>query len=89
MTASEEVDAALNSFAINDALKGWRQLGKAENDENSRLARVIVYATVERDGFTLADLLKVLEGPGVRAEPERWNGRWSVSNWLTSSGVRS
>jgi hypothetical protein len=67
--SSQAVNSALSSFAIKGALAGWMQLGK--DDDDSRLDRLVVYATIRRDGFTLADLHEVLDGYGVRPKPEQ------------------
>lgn len=53
------VDAALDSFAIDDALEGWRELGG--DAEASRLDRIVVYATVERGGFTRRELDRIFK----------------------------
>ncbi len=69
------VDNALESTAIDDALEGWRHLGGGDaedgGDVDSRLDRILVYATVDRGGFTQAEMLRMLEQTGHRVEPER------------------
>ncbi len=68
--SAEAVDAALSSSAIDRALEGWTRIGR-EEEEDSLLDRLVVYATIERDHFTLADLLEMLHGHGVQPEPQR------------------
>ncbi len=59
---------ALASDAIYDALAGWESL---TNDENaSRLDRIIVYATVKQNRFTMADVMAILEKKGFNYTPE-------------------
>jgi hypothetical protein len=55
----EEVEQALNSEAVRDALKGWSQL--SVNDEENRLDRIIVYSTIKQGDFQLDALMHSLE----------------------------
>ncbi len=63
-----QVDAALTSKAVQDALEGWQHLaGEAE----SRLDRAVVYATVERENFVLAEVLETLREHGADVDADR------------------
>jgi transcriptional regulator with XRE-family HTH domain len=54
-----DVEHALQSRAVQDALVGWRQLSKDE--QAAHLDRLIVYATVEAGEFSLYDITQVLD----------------------------
>lgn len=64
------VESALESAAIDDALEGWRDLG-GTGAEDSRLDRILVYATLGRDGFTQGEAMQLVEEMALRVEPER------------------
>jgi hypothetical protein len=55
-----DVERGLASRDHVSALAGWENLGGTPRE--SRLDRIIVYATVERDGFTLGELMRLLDG---------------------------
>ncbi len=63
-----DVEAALASWAIHDALDGWKYLA---GEDESRLDRVVVYATIEGDAFTLAEVLDTLAGHGSEIAADR------------------
>lgn len=60
---------ALDSPAVRTALAGWQHL--TDNEAANRLDRLIVYATIERKQFTLADLLAVFNAQGYAYDPEQ------------------
>jgi len=61
----EDVAKALASQAIRAALDGWEASISAD-DAEARLGRMVVYATVEGDGFDLSSLAEALEAVGAR-----------------------
>jgi len=63
-----DVDAALASWAIHDALDGWKYLA---GEDESRLDRIVVYATIEGDAFTLAEVLETLARHGSEIAADR------------------
>lgn len=63
------VEEVLDSDALRDKLQGWADLG--EDAAERRLARLMVYATIEDNGFTLAGLLERLAALGVPAAAEQ------------------
>jgi len=67
---SEDVENALDSEAVHGALKGWEELDK-NDPAGCRLDRIIVYATIEQNEFTQADVLRKLEALGHHVPPER------------------
>jgi hypothetical protein len=69
---SEVVDQALESRAIHNAVfGGWETLGGRNDPEGSHLDRLTVYATVGRESFTRADVLRELAERGHPVSPER------------------
>ena len=69
MIEAEDLRGALDSDAIERALAGWGQLGSS--DEESRLDRIIVYATVEAGEFSQAGLLRDLAERRYSVSPDR------------------
>jgi WD40 repeat protein len=55
----EDMAQALNSETVRDALKGWGKL--SFNDQENRLDRIIVYATIKQGEFQLGELMSLLE----------------------------
>ncbi len=55
----EDMTQALNSETVREALKGWGKL--SFDDQENRLDRIIVYATIKQGAFQLADLMSLLE----------------------------
>ena len=68
--STDAVQAALDSPAVDEALDGWRDLGRGD-EEASRLDRVLVYSMVERGGFTLEEASRRLVEVGLMA-PGEW-----------------
>jgi len=65
---SEKVDSALDSNAMFDAIQ---MSGLEGLDENAnRMDRMVVYATINSNGFTLEALLKQLTSCGLKYDPE-------------------
>jgi hypothetical protein len=64
-----DVKRALCSSALFDTLKGWA----AMTDDSSACAmdRVIVYATIEMEGFNLKELVEILEDHGHKANMQQ------------------
>jgi hypothetical protein len=62
------LDAVLDGNRIRDSLLGWGELGPSAAE--SRLDRIVVYAMVERESFTLTELLSFLEEAGFAADTE-------------------
>lgn len=62
------LESVLAGNRVRDALLGWAALSPSE--EESRLDRIVVYATVDQESFTLSDLLASLEQAGYAADPE-------------------
>ncbi len=63
-----QVDAALAGKVVQDALEGWQHLA---GEDESRLDRAIIYATVERESFVLADVLAALRDHGADVDIDR------------------
>ncbi|MGA1863653.1 MAG: hypothetical protein ACMUHX_01190, partial [bacterium] len=57
--SKKDMERAVNSHAIRSALSGWEVL--SSEDKANRLDRIIVYATIKKESFTLADLLRILD----------------------------
>ena len=55
---AEDVTTALHSQAVEDSLASWGQL--SGDKQADRLDRIIVYATVKPDEFTITDVMNVL-----------------------------
>jgi hypothetical protein len=62
------VDEALGSREIETALAGWEQL--VEDPAASRTDKLIVYAGIERESFTFAELIERLRGAGCAVSQE-------------------
>ena len=62
------VEEALASREIETALAGWEQL--VEDPVASRMDKLIVYAGIQRESFTFAELIEVLRGAGCAVSPE-------------------
>jgi hypothetical protein len=60
-TSRDLVDTALSGKAVQEALEAWQRL---TGEDESRLDRAVIYATVERRSFTLADVLATLREHG-------------------------
>ena len=63
-----EVNTALAGKAVQDGLEGWQRLA---GEDDSRLDRAIVYATIERESFTLADVVAALREHGAEVDVDR------------------
>ena len=61
---SSDLDLALDSDAILEALQGWGSLLGPKRADETRLDRMIVYATAEKGEFTQKEMLDILEGLG-------------------------
>jgi len=55
----EDMAQAIKSETVRDALKGWGKL--SFNDQENRLDRIIVYATIKAGEFQLGELMSLLE----------------------------
>ena len=64
----DQVKAVLDGNAIRTALAGWEMLASDRNA--NRIDRIVVYATVRLDRFSLADLLEILERKACAPEAE-------------------
>jgi WD40 repeat protein len=62
------LNAVLEGSAIRNELIDWGNLGETERD--SRIDRIVVYASIARESFSLADLLSSIEQAGFAADPE-------------------
>ena len=58
----------LDGKELRSALEGWAGLGATPRE--SQLDRLVAYATVERDSFSLAELMDVLEQAGLDVVPD-------------------
>ncbi len=67
---ADDVKHALSSDAVRRALSGWETLA-ADDADGNRLDRIIVYATIEQNAFSLAELLAILETENYPVAPER------------------
>lgn len=65
---AEHLRATLDSSEVRRALEGWGGLGATPRE--SQLDRIVVFATVDQDQFTLAELMRRLESEGLALEPE-------------------
>ncbi len=63
-----EVSRALASSPVDRALSGWETL--TGDDANDRLDRILVYATIGHESFTLPGVLDTLADFGITASPE-------------------
>ncbi len=64
----KQLEDVLDGPVINRALGGWSKLtGQKEND---RLDRVIVYAMINRDDFSIVDVMDTLATQKITPEPE-------------------
>jgi hypothetical protein len=66
--SAANLETVLDGNRIRDSLLGWGELGPSAAE--SRLDRIVVYAMVERESFTLTDLLAFLEEAGCAADTE-------------------
>lgn len=66
--SAANIETVLAGNRMRDALAGWPNLGAS--DAESRIDRIVVYASVEAPHFTLAELLTTLEEAGYPADPE-------------------
>ncbi|MCP4696826.1 MAG: AAA family ATPase [Gammaproteobacteria bacterium] len=65
----KDVERAMDSQTIRNALGSWGNL--TGDAEKNRLDRIVVYATVSQETFTMADLWLHLEPLKIPAQPER------------------
>ncbi len=65
----EDMAQALNSEAVREALKGWGKL--SVDEQENRLDRTIVYATITQGEFKLGELMSVLETLGCTYTAEQ------------------
>ena len=68
---AEQVDRALESRPTTNALAGWKELTGTDNPSGNRLDRLLVYATIERESFSLGEALGILEELGESVSPDR------------------
>lgn len=66
--SAANIETVFAGNRVRDALAGWPNLGAS--DAESRIDRIVVYASVEAPHFTLAELLTTLEEAGYPADPE-------------------
>ncbi len=65
----EDVDKALESWPIQSALEGWLVLTRDEDDR--RLDRALIDATVGSDSFTLSEAREALARQGLNIDEDR------------------
>ncbi len=65
---AKHVAEGLASREIATALAGWEQL--VDDEAASRVDRMIVYAGIAQESFTLAELTELLRGAGCRVPPD-------------------
>jgi hypothetical protein len=65
---NELVAKTFSSAAINQALEGWRSL--TSDERASRIARIVVYAMLERDGFFLSNVIESFKTRRIEASTE-------------------
>ncbi len=68
--SAQDVEISLRSEAMRASLSGWQEAA-GDNEMERQLARIIVYATIDKSSFSLADLLDELGGLNVNIIPER------------------
>jgi hypothetical protein len=66
----EDVTRALHSDAMGQALAGWKTIC-GDDQAIARLVRIIVYATLEQDDFTITDVMNVLNAHQQSYPPEQ------------------
>jgi hypothetical protein len=67
--SAADLRGALHSNAVRDALAGWAAL--SDNTEETRLDRIVVYATVQAGEFKLGQLRQFLETQGRNYSAEQ------------------
>ena len=62
----EEMEKALNSNTVQEALRGWQATSSSDedNEQANRLERIIVYATIKQGEFHSAELRELLKNIG-------------------------
>jgi hypothetical protein len=70
---SADLDKALDSGAIEESLLGWGTLLGRDREDETRIDRIIVYATAEAGTFTQKALLQQLEALDVQVTGEAIN----------------
>ena len=65
---SDHLNQVLDGKQLRDQLGAWSGLGTTARDK--QIDRIVVYASVEREPFTLAEVMDVLEAAGMAVEPE-------------------
>jgi hypothetical protein len=66
---ADALDQALESRAVRSALSGWEHL--SDDEQANRLDRIIVYATIGEESFTLAALRQLLDEHRYSYDPEQ------------------
>ena len=66
---ADQIERAIDGTNIRDALGGWGAITK--DPDTNRLDRIIVYATIQQDEFTLAELMDNLDRLHVNYEAEQ------------------
>jgi len=66
-----DIDQALEDRAIDGMLKDWKNI--SPNPKNNRLDRLIVYLTIKKERFRLADITKGVQKEGLNIDIEQIN----------------
>jgi hypothetical protein len=78
----DHLRAALDCDELRRALEGWGSPGATPRE--SQLGRIVVFATVDQERFTLTELMRRLEAEGLALEPEACADRSCASSWHLS-----
>ena len=66
----KDLDKALGHRRLTEALEGWSSLGGTSDTEDDRIDRILVYATVEQDQFSLREAFDHFDRLNKPIEPE-------------------
>jgi len=64
-----DIDEVVENSSLEDYLKGWGSM--SEHEEDNRLDRVIIYLTLEKESFRLADIDAWLKERGKKIDANR------------------
>jgi len=64
-----DIDEVVENSSLEDYLKGWGSM--SENEADNRLDRVIIYLTLEKESFRLADIDAWLKEQGKKIDANR------------------
>jgi len=68
--AGPDLETAMDSKEVRTSLSGWESMNEGDETAN-RLDRIVVYATIHLDTFTMPGLMGILKSRGAAYEPEQ------------------